>query len=276
MDQDNTTGTSPFGFVHIIEPTSDHTHTAILLHGRGSGGEDFAEELAATPTSDGKSIFEKLPNWRWVFPTSPETWNATFEGNLCSWFDAYSLTDVSARQDLQTKGLLQSIEYVDHRVETEVKVLSGKRTASSAAHIGGFLAASTWLPFAKSIRKFITATKEDDTGQLEIDEADEYDEFIKLVLGKSEIDLLHGGRSTPYEAQGKKLPVFLSHGRDDAYVDVSLGREARDVTIAAGFEVVWKEFEGAEQEGHWLQSPNQMDDICNFIATLEQRIEQLI
>jgi hypothetical protein len=33
---------------HVVLPTSEHTHTIILLHGRGGCGEDFAEERYTT------------------------------------------------------------------------------------------------------------------------------------------------------------------------------------------------------------------------------------
>ncbi|KAJ3495071.1 hypothetical protein NLG97_g3661 [Lecanicillium saksenae] len=296
IGQESAVGTPSFGPVHIIESSSNHTHTAILLHGRGSDGEDFAEELAATTTSDGKSVFEKLPNWRWVFPTSPEIWNATFEEMLRSWFDAYSLTDVTARQDLQMKGLLQSVEYIDQHIVDEIRILSGNSgnillggisqggavalctllRGNPAAHIGGFLAASTWLPFEKNIRHFIRTSRIEDDQNVPTDKFDEYDEFIKVLMGKMGPDCLTAGGPDSLKAQGQRPSVFLSHGSDDAYVDVTLGRQARDVLMSAGLEVAWREYEGAEQEGHWLQSPNQMDDICSYMANLESGIEENI
>ena len=48
-------------------------------------------------------------------------------------------------------------------------------------------------------------------------------------------------------------PVFLGYGVDDAYVDVELGRQARDVLVQAGMDVEWREYVGAEQEGYWIQ-----------------------
>jgi predicted esterase len=63
--------------------------------------------------------------------------------------------------------------------------------------------------------------------------------------------------------------VFLGHGTDDAFVDVELGRQARGVLSRAGCIVEWKEYAGAEQEGHWLKAPEEMDDIAHFLQRIE-------
>lgn len=47
-------------------------------------------------------------------------------------------------------------------------------------------------------------------------------------------------------------------------VDVQLGREARDVLSKVGFRVEWKEYLGAELEGHWIKVPEEVDDITAF------------
>jgi predicted esterase len=60
-------------------------------------------------------------------------------------------------------------------------------------------------------------------------------------------------------------PVFLGHGVDDAVVDVELGRRAHEVLADVGFQVAWKEYSGAELEGHWLKAPEQIDDIASFL-----------
>jgi predicted esterase len=63
-----------------------------------------------------------------------------------------------------------------------------------------------------------------------------------------------------------ETPVFLGHGSDDAWVDVELGRNVRNVLTGFGMNVVWKEYTGAEEEGHWLKEPEEFDDILLFFA----------
>jgi len=64
----------------------------------------------------------------------------------------------------------------------------------------------------------------------------------------------------------KQTPVFIGHGSDDAYVDVELGRQAADVLRLGGWKVEWKEYVGAEVEGHWFKVPDEMDDIFSFLT----------
>lgn len=61
------------------------------------------------------------------------------------------------------------------------------------------------------------------------------------------------------------LKAILGYGLDDAYVDIALGRQARQVLSFAGFDVKWKQYTGAEEEGHYFQEPNEMDDIFQFM-----------
>lgn len=61
------------------------------------------------------------------------------------------------------------------------------------------------------------------------------------------------------------LKVWLGHGRDDAYVDVEEGRRASGVFERAGAVVTVREYEGADEEGHWLKEPEEVDDIVEFL-----------
>lgn len=60
-------------------------------------------------------------------------------------------------------------------------------------------------------------------------------------------------------------PVFLGHGADDAYVNIELGRQARHVLSQIGLKVEWREYSGAEQEGHWMKAPEELDDVAEFL-----------
>jgi predicted esterase len=63
----------------------------------------------------------------------------------------------------------------------------------------------------------------------------------------------------------RETPVSIGHGIDDELVDVKLGREARDVLVEVGYKVDWREYEGAEQEGHWLKEREEVEDIVGFL-----------
>lgn len=268
--------------LHIIEPQLAHTHTAILLHGRGSNGAEFAEELFATHLSDNSSLATKLPGWRWVFPSSKELWSTTFQERMPAWFEAQSLTDITLGQDLQIPGIMESSEYIQGVIEDEVTLLDGKTgnllfggisqggavamwmllCRGTEYRVGAFFAASTWLPFAQNIKNVIRDQGNEEVG--EVDRAGQdatsikYDAFIRQAMEGS----VAKQRENPVRSPVK---IFLGHGLDDAYVDVELGHQARQVLADGGFDIEWKEYSGAEEEGHWLQGPNEMDDIHQFM-----------
>ncbi|KAH7253594.1 Alpha/Beta hydrolase protein [Fusarium redolens] len=264
-----------FGPIYTIEPVEPHTHTAILLHGRGSNSEEFARELfEETLLSDQANLAQKLSSWRWVFPSSRELWSTAFQEDMPAWFEAHSLTDTTARQDLQIPGIKESVNYIKAILDQEIERLGGDTTKvvlggisqgaavgmwtllcldSIERPLGAFLATNTWLPFASSIRDYLSNDRPATT--------DEGLGFAAEMLAPSKVS------STQSRERLLSTAVFLGHGTDDAYVDVELGREARNILIRVGFEVEWREYQGAELEGHWFKAPEEVDDILNFLVT---------
>src|SRR6202012_2600430 len=103
----------PFPQPAIFEPTSRHTRTIVLLHGRGSTGREFADDLfAAELSARHESLRQRFPNYRWVFPSSREIWSTAFQENMPAWFEAHSLTEISARPELQVPGIEESVKYI--------------------------------------------------------------------------------------------------------------------------------------------------------------------
>jgi predicted esterase len=272
-----------FGPVFIVEPVTSHTHTAILLHGRGSNGEEFAQELFdETKLSDGTSLAEKLPSWRWVFPSSRELWSTAFEEDMSSWFEAHSLTDTTARQDLQIPGIIESTRYLKTILEKEIETLDGVTEkvvlggiSQGAAvgmwtflcrdhlerPLGAFFGASTWLPFASKIEHHLLPSHSFDNHPHDSStKQSQVDAFVDDMLADTKSSLAQNGEAF------LSTPIFLGHGIDDAYIDVDLGREARDVFSQIGFSVEWKEYTGAELEGHWIKSPEEVEDLLNFLV----------
>ncbi|KAF2274442.1 alpha/beta-hydrolase [Westerdykella ornata] len=277
-EPDQETRDRSFGRVHIIEPKSDHTHTALMLHGRGSNGEEFAEEILESKLSDGCSLYEKLPGCRWVFPSSGTLWSAAFQEDIPAWFEAHSLTDITERQDLQASGIKDSVNYIIGIINDEASRLDGNThrlvlggisqggavalwtllcQRNSAIRPGAVVVASTWLPFAGNIERALAGWQAPDSLQ----EA-ESDAFVEQMMAvKTSRGMDDGGQDS------RRLPpVFIGHGIDDAYVDVTLGRQAAHVLSQAGLQVEWKEYSGAELEGHWFKVPEEIDDIHRFLA----------
>ncbi len=281
-----TAGASSFGPVHVLEPESRHTHTAILLHERGSTGEEFAEELLDSRPSDQQTLAQKLPGWRWVFPSSRELWSTSFEEEMPAWFEAHSLTDITARQDLQSAGIRESVRHLEAILSDEIERLGGMAEkvvlggisqggaigmwtllcrGGSARRLGAFVGASTWLPFAANLETLLGQDEVHDSEDREAGrESSEADAFVGSMMATLKGSLAHPHDSKPFLS----TPVLLGHGVDDAYVDIELGRQAKRVLDRIGLAVEWKEYSGAEQEGHWLKVPEEVDDIASFLKQL--------
>ncbi|KAL6921071.1 hypothetical protein ACHAPO_006218 [Fusarium lateritium] len=261
--------TDLFGPAHVVESAIKHTHTAILLHGRGSNGPEFAQELFdETLFADGTNLAQKLPNWRWVFPSSRELWSETFQEDMPAWFEAYSLTDTTTKQGLQIPGIKESTGYIKRIIDAEINILDGESNRvvlggisqggaiamwtllrrRTEKPLGAFFGTNTWLPFSSSLQDY--------SSQIPVVEKDVGAAFVSDVLGQS-----------TSQNPGLSAPIFLGHGTDDAYVDVELGRQARDALSRVGYSVEWKEYQGAELEGHWIKAPEELDDLVHFFTT---------
>ncbi|KAJ6102220.1 hypothetical protein N7486_004647 [Penicillium sp. IBT 16267x] len=274
---------------HIQAPRSEHTHTAILLHGRGSDGPEFAEELFSSVTSQGVNLPDSLPNFRWVFPTSGHRWSARFEEDMPSWFDAYSLEDIGAKQELQVDGLSESVLYILDLLDREIEqvggdprriylggISQGMATAlwtlfcapgRFQGPLGGALGFCGWLPYAGQAEDLIAGfpnipgaldvpTKQRQASQL----------FLDVIAGPN----------TPHIIKDTDLSVlstaiFLSHGSDDDWVPVELGRQAARVLQGFNLSTECYEFTGAEGDGHWIAEPEGFDQIVTFI---QEQVEQ--
>ncbi|RBR24366.1 uncharacterized protein FIESC28_02856 [Fusarium coffeatum] len=261
--------TTDFGPTHIVDPVTEHTHTAILLHGRGSNGPEFAQELfEETLFPDGSSLAQKLPSWKWVFPSSRELWSEAFQEDMPAWFEAHSLTDITARQGVQIPGIKESSEYVKTITNDEIAKLDGASErvvlggisqggaiamwtllSQSEMSFGAFFGTNTWLPLFSSLRDSMShgAEMSEDEGVV----------FLAEMLGSP---------PSQYQTPNRSTRVFLGHGTDDAYVDVELGRQARDVLTQVGYSVEWKEYTGAELEGHWIKAPEELEDLLEFLT----------
>jgi predicted esterase len=114
---------------HVILPEGEHILTVILLHGRGTDGEEFQEELFETIFDANQPIPKSLyENIKWVFPTTRPGYSTVFQGEMTKWFDIYSLMDPEAEQERQKTGLGESVRCARGVVVREVEVLGGEAT----------------------------------------------------------------------------------------------------------------------------------------------------
>ncbi|KAL8903876.1 MAG: hypothetical protein Q9171_007246 [Xanthocarpia ochracea] len=244
---------SDFPAPHIIQPIKSHHHTIIALHGRGSNGPDFADDLSEDKSSKGMTIAEHFPHSKWIFPSSPKRHSTIFQEDMDQWFDIYSLTDPSTQEELQIEGLRDSIKHILDIISKEVEsvppsniVLLGiSQGCATAIHallagqyrLGAFIGIAGWMPFHKHIA---------DLSKL-------YGDTLQLT-------------STSRSQTNYATPALLCHCTDDDIVEINLGHQLCDALMAPGLnmDITFKEF---AKGGHWIPAPVGFDAIVDFLRS---------
>lgn len=272
----------------VVESTSKHSHSVILLHGLGSNGVNFGTQFLKTgTTSAGKQLPQLLPGARWIFPTAKRRRSTAFgRAVLTQWFDVARLPDPEYKRESQLKGLSESaleIRDIIHQemsnVPPENIIIGGLSQGCAMSlsvllslehRLGGFIGMSGYLPFRSEI--------EDAVNQMA--EADEDDPFATSDDGRSddepegrELKALSFERDLlcldplPHPiptAAANLTPVFLGHGGVDEKRPAEQGEAAAQTMRAAGYEVQWKLYADL---GHWYKIPDEIDDIVEFIRS---------
>lgn len=108
-----------------------HTHTIILLHGRGSNSERFGHILLETT-----ALARRLPTVKFVFPTARKRRSTVLKRiPIHQWFDNYSLEDPNTRTELQVEGLEETSCFLRGLVDEEARLLR-EGNANDASAVG--------------------------------------------------------------------------------------------------------------------------------------------
>lgn len=280
---------------YVYPPQGQHTHTFILLHGREGTGPEFCEQLFWSVTSQMKSLPDNFPNFRWVFPSSDTCYSTMSQQQEQSWFDICSLTNTDAQQELQVGGLRKSVLKILDILNDEIDLIGdptrvflggisqGMATALCSflcapgrikGPLGGVVGFCGWLPFAEPAETLVRRQHAEDLlRQYSINSSRFSSQSTvldkRLQLSKLFLDTIAGLNIHQVTEETDKsvlsTPVFLSHGSDDRLVSVRHFRRALHILRDVGFSTEWKEFAGAEAEGHWIKQPEGIDYIVEFI-----------
>lgn len=274
---------------YIVEPIAKHSHTIILLHGLSSNGEKFGKEFLETgTTSAGKALPDLLPGARFVFPTAKRRRSSAFgRKKLTQWFDIARLPDPSYRKQTQLQGLAESAIEIRELLRQEVEVagvppaniiLGGLSQGCAMSlsvllaleyPLGGYFGMCGYLPFQQDIEDAINkeeTSDNEDNPFATSDEENSQPEDPALRAANFERDLLC--IDTPQAAAARQnetasaTPIFLGHGDADEKKPYELGEAAARTMRAAGYNVEWKLYPGL---GHWYRTPDEIDDIVEFI-----------
>ncbi|CEJ54324.1 hypothetical protein PMG11_00642 [Penicillium brasilianum] len=279
---------------HIHPPREKHTHTAIFLHGRGSNGPEFCNELFTSLTTNLKNLPDSLPSWRWVFPTAKTRFSSRFREDQSAWFDVWSIDNTEDQEELSVDGLRESVSYILKLLADEIErvdgdasrvflcgISQGMATAlwtflCAAGQInqplGGIIGFCGWLPFSHKAedltrrQQALELLHQNGINQslIESSKLDNKRQMSKLFR-----DIIAGPNLPEIDASTDisilSTPVLLSHGRDDPVVSIRLGHQAYRILKHLEVPTEWHYYSGAEANGHWIKEPQGFDLIIEFI-----------
>ncbi|MCJ1356220.1 MAG: hypothetical protein MMC33_006214 [Icmadophila ericetorum] len=287
---------APFPPTHTLPPLPGypHTHTAILLHGRGSTATEFSSDFFESQASDGRTLRETFPTIKWVFPSSALRPSARFGDQHSQWFDIWSVSEHWEWQELQMQGLRESVKYLGEVVRKEVEELGPRGTEkvvlggismgcatglhvllNGVVRLGGFLGLCGWLPLEMEISGYLKGEvdREGEREEMDEDERRLLRKIRGLVFDGEETTMACGGKlpsdatiQRGYGSSSETSPfhtaVFLGHSEDDEIVPMKNGEDMAQCLIRMGIDV---ELETYEDGAHWINEPEGVDDMIDFL-----------
>ncbi|KAJ7072851.1 putative phospholipase/carboxylesterase [Mycena amicta] len=267
----------------VVQPTGPHTHTMILLHGRGSNAERFGLQLLRSQTSEKKTLAEHFPGMKFVFPTARKNRARNFNRIVITqWFDCFPPDTPSQRQDIIYDGLQKTSEYLQGLIMHEAQTVGLSHVAIGGLSQGcaaslhallnfqpptgealmGYIGLCGWLPLANVLEDCSEDPTEEDPFSAPEGVVD-----VQRCLTDTARDF---AGLPPHEWKAgerpafTRTPIFLGHGIRDEKVSVGLGRQAKALFERAAYTLQWKEYD----EGHWYKVPEQLDDIVLWLHAL--------
>ncbi|CAG5187561.1 uncharacterized protein ALTATR162_LOCUS11729 [Alternaria atra] len=224
----------------IVAPTAPqpHTHTIILRHGRGSNGSVFCDELFESEDSSDRFIVDIFPTVKWVFPSAMESY--TMSDGEFQWFDMSSVQRPQENNEIQKSGLWHSVAQILLVVEEEANVVGSQNVILVGISQG--CATGIFALLASGIR---------------------VGGFVGLNGWLPLADEVQGITKVPGRVQDVlKMPVLLQHCKDDDIVPVENGDDLKKRLEEMNMCVKWECFDDG---GHWLNEPEGMDGLVDFI-----------
>ncbi|GAM41969.1 hypothetical protein TCE0_043f15524 [Talaromyces pinophilus] len=239
-----------------ISPQAQHTHTVVFLHGRGDNVHNFISALSISCDSQGRTLADALPSFRWVFPQAPKRQCATSPDIWPQWFDVWNVRNFADHEELQAVGLKEVVPAIRNILNNEASLLGERLDRVVLAGISMGAATSVHTLFNLNI-------------------SDTQGGRLAAFLGFScrcpfAGRTLSGMRSVlglegvpEHDNVLRNTPMLLEHCVDDPLVLIENGRGLRDTLRGFGAQVEWKEYPSG---GHWFRSPQGVDDAVDFLS----------
>lgn len=205
----------------ILEPAAGSADAAVIwLHGLGADGYDFVPLVP-------KLRLPASARVRFVFPHAevrPVTINAGYA--MRAWYDIRELTP-EGRDD--EPGLAATRERIERYIERErASGIAARRIVLAGFSQGGAAVLHAGLRHAAPLGGIIALSS-----------------YLPL-RERLAAELSPANRNTP---------VLMCHGREDVVVLPAFGEQSRDVLMAVGVEVDWRQY----SVGHHLNEPETHD-----------------
>jgi len=280
-----------FGNIYILPPSGMHYNTVIFLHGRGSTGREFCEDLSQGVMSNLRTLQNALRcrGFRLVFPTA----RLVFSRGLTEWTPAwleeffYDLDQLDVDQhDMVTQNIVDGTEFLHNLIVEETNRLRGNArklfivgysdggsiglwtllTLPPAVQaLGGFIGINTTLPFGPSIKRHMRGEvglpRPNDPYE---EQRCRQDEFVTDKLTMILRPIRRGSPEPPPRVC--RTPILMMHGVNNKIVDINLAEEALITLGTMGFATQWFTYTGEEEDAHWITEPEGFDDIFRFIV----------
>jgi len=214
----------------VLDPGTGITPNAcvIWLHGLGADGEDFVPivpELRLAASCAPRFVFPHAP-------VRPVTINGGMR--MRAWYDITGLAP-GATED--AVGIRASAELIERMIREEREAgIPARRIVLAGFSQGGAIALHTGLRHAEQLAGVLALSC-----------------YLPL-------------RSALREASpaSRELPILMCHGRHDQVVPIDLAVQSRDLLIAGGYRVQWREYP--------MQHQVCAEEIGDVSAWLSQRL----
>jgi phospholipase/carboxylesterase len=211
----------------VLEPAIGRADAAVIwLHGLGADGYDFLPIVPQLDMPAGARI-------RYIFPHAevrPVTINAGYA--MRAWYDIRELTP-EGRDD--EAGLAATRERIERYIERErAGGIAARRIVLAGFSQGGAAALHVGLRHAAALGGIIALSA-----------------YLPL-RARLVAELAPANRTTP---------ILMCHGREDVVVLPTFGEQSRDVLLAAGLQVEWRQY----SIGHHLNQP-EIHDIAVWLS----------
>ncbi|MBS1139403.1 MAG: carboxylesterase [Proteobacteria bacterium] len=211
-----------------IQTNAAPRFAVIWLHGLGADGSDFVPIIDELGLSGAEGI-------RFIFPHAPYravTCNGGYE--MRAWYDIISLEPTN--REIDVAGLLESRATVRQLIAREVeRGIPAERIFLAGFSQGGAVAYLTALTHDQPLAGLIALSTYIPAPELQIEEA---------------------------AAANRQLPIYAAHGIHDDVVSLELGKKAKALLEANGYQIAWQTYpmphsvclEEVSAIGAWLQA----------------------